>query len=127
MRAPLSGRVTSKFGSRIHPITHKRVFHNGVDIAAPIGTAVVAPEDGRVTEVWDHEKGGHSLAMVGISNTRYGFAHLSAQLHPVGKSVTEGMAIAKTGNSGASTGPHVHFTVKRNGVFMDPEAFFKFL
>ncbi len=121
-------RITSKFGSRIHPITKVESFHNGVDLAAAIGTDVVAPVAGKVMQVWNHARGGgKSLAMIGQDGRRYGFAHLSQQLAKAGQMVAEGEVIAKTGNSGASTGgPHLHFTVKKNGSWVDPESLFKF-
>lgn len=126
MRAPVKGRVTSGFGSRVHPITGKRSFHNGVDIAVPIGTPVLAPENGRICEVWDHPKGGKCIAMKTTMGTRYGFAHLSQQSRKVGDLVFEGDTIALSGNTGASTGAHVHFTVKKGELWMDPARYFHF-
>lgn len=126
MVSPVKGRITGRFGNRTHPITKIRSFHNGVDIAVPAGTAILAPEDGKVTEVWDHIKGGKSLAMVSSSGYRYGFAHLSKQLKKVGELVSEGETIALSGNTGSSTGPHLHFTVKQNGTLIDPMSIFKF-
>jgi len=77
-------------------------------------------------QVWAHERGGLSMAMIGSDGRRYGFAHLSQQLAEQGKMVEEGEIIAKSGNTGASTGPHLHFTVKQNGRWVDPELLFKF-
>lgn len=126
MRTPLKGRITSRYGSRVHPISGKRVFHNGVDISASVGSGIVAPENGKITEVWDHERGGVCLAMVSTMGTRYGFAHLSKRLRKIGDLVFEGEVIAESGNSGASTGPHLHFTVKKGAHWMDPERYFHF-
>jgi len=126
MRAPVKGRITSGFGDRIHPITKKKSFHNGIDIAVPVGTPVLAPENGRITEVWDHLKGGVCLAMVSSSGTRYGFAHLSRRLRKINERVIEGEEIALSGTTGASTGPHLHFTVKKGGQWQDPDKYFIF-
>jgi murein DD-endopeptidase MepM/ murein hydrolase activator NlpD len=126
MKAPLRGRISSKFGSRVHPITGKASFHNGVDVAVPIGTDIVAPEAGKVTECWDHPKGGVCMAMMSDTGTRYGFAHLSKRLVNVGDLVKEGQHVAESGNTGGSTGPHLHFTVKKGGTWMDPTRYFNF-
>lgn len=123
---PCKGRISSKFGNRVHPVSKKTSFHNGVDIAVIVGTPVLAPADGIITEVWNHEKGGKSLAMVSKSGVRFGFAHLSYQLGTKGQKVKSGELIARTGNTGASTGPHLHFTVKINGAWQDPMLHFSF-
>jgi murein DD-endopeptidase MepM/ murein hydrolase activator NlpD len=123
---PISGRVTSKFGNRVHPVTGQSSFHNGVDIAAYIGTPVFAPATGIVIKVWDHPRGGKSMAIQSLEGVRFGFAHLDQQLKREGESVMRGDVIAMTGNSGASTGPHLHFTVKKNGQWIDPETMFTF-
>jgi murein DD-endopeptidase MepM/ murein hydrolase activator NlpD len=124
---PVSGRISSKFGNRIHPITgQKMAFHNGVDIACAIGTEIVAPESGMVTDVYTHPRGGNSLVMVTSTGVRLGFAHLKT--HKVAKNsvVNKGDVIALSGNSGASTGPHVHFTMKINDQFVDPQKYIQF-
>jgi murein DD-endopeptidase MepM/ murein hydrolase activator NlpD len=123
---PLKGIITSRFGKRKHPVTGKQSFHNGVDISAPAGTHVQAPDSGRISEVWDHDTGGKCIAMVGRTGIRFGFAHLSNQLHSEGDIVNIGDVIAESGNSGSSTGPHLHFTVKVNGNWVNPETYFKF-
>lgn len=123
---PVTGRITSKFGSRRHPITGIVTLHNGIDIACVAGTPVKAPEEGTVIQVWEHIKGGKCVAMVGKTCRRYGFAHLSGQLVTVGQQVTEGQVIARSGNTGQSTGPHLHFTVQENGYWRDPLNYFDF-
>lgn len=123
---PIKGRITSRFGSRRHPISGKTSFHNGVDVAAPVGTDILAPADGEITEAWDHERGGVCLAMTDYDGVRFGFAHLSRRLSKYGEKVVAGQPIAKTGNTGASTGPHLHFTVKINGQWVNPLDYFDF-
>lgn len=123
---PIKGRITSKFGNRDHPISGKASFHNGVDIAAPVGTPVLAPADGHISEAWEHDRGGICLAMVDKSGVRFGFAHLQKRFVSVGDQVKAGQDIALSGNTGKSTGPHLHFTVKAHGWWVDPLKYFKF-
>ncbi len=125
---PLSNRVTSKFGERIHPITGVKSGHNGIDLSAVSGTPVVAPEDGTIVNVYSNEAGGKQLIFKGISGLRYGFAHLhSNSIFANGSSAKQGSTIALTGNTGKSTGPHLHFTVTDNdGIKFDPLLLFDY-
>lgn len=112
MIAPLSNiRITCPFGWRIHPITGKRQFHNGIDVAAPLGTPIVAPFDG-VCQTLTHPSGGVQLIIRHSGGLRVGFAHLSRYAEGIrtGSRVREGQVIAYSGESGAVTGPHVHMT-----------------
>ena len=128
MKTPISGRITSPFGERIHPITKEKQQHNGVDISAPIGTPIIAPESGRIKQIYNHAIGGNTLMMVSDRGTRYGFCHLSKIAEGIveGSIVAEGDVICYTGNTGRSTGPHLHFSVQKNNVWIDPETMFKF-
>lgn len=113
----VEGRITSGFGMRVHPVTGmKGSFHNGVDVAAPIGTEVCAPCDGVVREVYRHPTGGLTL-IVGDDEreVRFGFCHLSKVFWAVGTKFYRGGLIALTGNTGRTTGAHCHFTVKAGG------------
>jgi murein DD-endopeptidase MepM/ murein hydrolase activator NlpD len=123
---PCEGRVSSGFGYRVHPISHKKTFHNGLDIAVPIGTVIKAPDAGKITEYWNHDKGGKCLALTTWNGVRFGFAHLSARLVEKGMAVSAGQAIAHSGNTGASTGPHLHFTMSKQGKWINPADHFKF-
>jgi len=123
---PVSGRITSHFGKRRHPVTGIYSFHNGVDIACRQGTPIVAPDYGTITEVWDHALGGKCLAMVSLKDIRYGFAHLSERSVQKGQSVVEGQQIALSGNTGRSTGPHLHFTVRIKGIWENPLKYFSY-
>lgn len=123
---PIMGRITTQFGKRKHPITGKVGLHNGVDISAVVGTSIKAPESGKIIKVWEDVRGGRCLAMMGDSGKRYGFAHLSQQLEDAGERVAQGDVIARTGNTGASTGPHLHFTVQVAGKWVDPMLYFNF-
>ena len=114
------GYITSNYGFRIHPIKRKRIFHNGVDFAAPRGTPILAVADGIVT--FAGKKGGYGriveLKHVDGLVTRY--AHNNANLVKEGQQVRQGQKIATVGSSGSATGPHVHFEVLRNGEHQNP-------
>lgn len=115
-----SGRVSSAFGWRKDPIRGEAAFHHGTDIAMPVGQEVRVAAAGRVT--FAGSQGGYGLTVVvqhadGLE-TRY--AHLSAVLVEAGDQVSKGQAVAKSGNTGKSTGPHLHFEVRRNGQSVDP-------
>lgn len=117
---PVEGRITSKFGYRKSPFGSRREFHNGLDIAAPTGTPIKAAADGVV------EYAGYIRGYGKIVTIRHGYGyetsygHCSKILVKVGQKVKKGQEIAHVGNTGRSTGPHVHYMVKCNGVLEDP-------
>ncbi len=117
---PSGGVVTSRFGWRMHPIFGTREFHTGVDIATRYGSPVVAARAGVVLFVgW---KSGYGRLVVldhgaGLQTT---YSHLSVALVNPGEEVEPGQVIGRIGNSGWSTGPHLFFEVRRNGVPIDP-------
>ena len=125
---PVSGRVTSRFGYRPHPVTGKASsYHNGVDIAVPLGTAIIAPADGTVTTVNSTAAGGLQVIITHTNGWRTGYAHLSSQLVRQGQTVRQGETIALSGNTGQTTGPHLHFTLTDpSGNKTDPEKYFTF-
>lgn len=118
---PMAGRITSKYGYRTHPVTKERgVFHNGIDISAPTGTPIYAPEYGVVIDVLNTERGGLTLYIKhGDFETRY--CHMSKINVVKGEVVMKGSKIAECGNTGVSSGPHLHFGVKLKGNYVDPE------
>lgn len=124
MKYPVAGRITSKFGNRIHPITGATSFHNGIDIAAPIGTPVHSPYSGVVKSVYSNNTGGIQMIVDHDNGFRTGYAHLNEAIKRPGQRVKQGEIIAKTGNTGASTGPHLHLTLRKNGTLVNPEEFF---
>ena len=115
--------LTSTFGERIDPYTNHRVMHKGIDFAADHGSDVLAPADGTV--IFARERGGYGKTLVidhgyGIQS-HYG--HLSDFKATVGESVKRGQVIAAVGNTGRSTGAHLHYEVRFLGVPQDPETF----
>jgi hypothetical protein len=118
-----SGYITSNYGSRIHPVRHRRMFHQGVDFAAPHGTPIVAVADGDV--IFSGRRNGYGqIVEVSHANgyvTRY--AHNSANLVQEGQHVRKGQKIAAVGATGTATGPHCHFEVLKDGENLNPIRF----
>jgi murein DD-endopeptidase MepM/ murein hydrolase activator NlpD len=117
---PVGGWVTSRFGYRQSPFTGKREFHKGLDIANRIGTPIVATADGIVS----HSGKKGMLGNVVVIDHGYGlvtrYGHIDALEVKVGMTVKRGQVIAHMGNSGRSTGPHLHYEVRLNGVPVNP-------
>ncbi len=110
---PADGEIVSGFGRRRHPILGVVHAHSGVDIALPIGSAVNVTADGVVESVTQSSSYGLVIDVAHPASgyvTRY--AHLSASLVKAGEAVARGQQIARSGNSGRSTGPHVHYEVR---------------
>jgi murein DD-endopeptidase MepM/ murein hydrolase activator NlpD len=117
---PVQGWVTSDFGFRTNPFTGLTQMHEGVDISNRTGTVVVAPGNGFVSDIgsdWVHGKFlviSHGFGMT----TRY--SHLNKVLVKAGQKVKRGDKIAEIGTSGKTTGPHLHYEVKLNGIPVNP-------
>ncbi|MCH8033887.1 MAG: peptidoglycan DD-metalloendopeptidase family protein [Bacteroidetes bacterium] len=116
--------IGSRFGIRIHPILKIRKMHTGIDFVVNTGAPVYSPGRGKV--VYIGRNGGYGLEMEidhGFGyRTRY--AHLSKVLVKRGQKIMRGDVIAKTGNSGLSTGPHLHYEISHNGRKLNPSRFF---
>ncbi len=123
LKSPLKyANVTSRFGSRLHPVLHYRKEHNGVDYRAPVGTPVWAVGDGTVTRAGYDAGSGRHVCIRHLNGLETCYLHLSAfaaRVHP-GAHVVQKQVIAYSGNSGLSTGPHLHFALKRGGRFVNP-------
>jgi murein DD-endopeptidase MepM/ murein hydrolase activator NlpD len=120
---PTRGWLTSRFGYRVSPFTGLREFHHGIDIGTRMGTPIIAPADGVVTRVG--MEGGYGK-MVTIDHgygctTRYG--HISKTMVQVGTRIKRGQMIATVGNTGRSTGPHLHYEVHVNGLPVNPKRY----
>lgn len=117
-------KVSSGFGTRNNPFTKQSQFHNGIDIPAPSKTPVYAPIDGEVTLNSYHVAGGNQI-VIQNGDIRFGFAHLFEKpKFAIGDKIKKGQQIGLIGNTGTSTGSHLHFTMKINDVFIDPRKAF---
>ncbi len=116
--------LSSAYGYRLHPILGRYRMHKGIDIAAPKGTNVYAPGNGKVIEI--KRKGGYGKEIV-IDHS-YGYtsryAHLSKILVFKGQRVQRGEIIAKVGSTGLSTAPHLHYEIRVNNQAINPENYF---
>ena len=122
---PINGVLTSAFGYRIHPKRKKRHFHSGIDLAAKKGTPISCAGAGKVVFAgWktgygyvvmvDHGKGYETL-----------YAHCSKLAVTTGQTVSAGKIVAYVGRTGVATGPHLHFEVRKNGVYRNPLKYLK--
>lgn len=114
------GTQSSGFGYRPHPFTGKTSFHPGVDIEVDTGTEVVSARTGVVSDVGVLELYGKYIIVDHAGRYQSVYAHLDEILVAVGQKVRTGERIALSGNSGISTGPHLHFEIRRNGKPIDP-------
>jgi murein DD-endopeptidase MepM/ murein hydrolase activator NlpD len=121
---PANGKITSEFGMRLSPFDGARQLHAGIDIAAAPGSPIKAPADGIVTFVGDFESLGNAIVIKHDSGimTRYG--HTQRVHVRVGQAVKRGALIGTVGNTGKSTGPHLHYEVWVKNQAVDPRDFF---
>jgi murein DD-endopeptidase MepM/ murein hydrolase activator NlpD len=121
---PLSGSITSKFGIRVHPIYNVPLFHSGIDLSAAEGSRVQSTGDG-IVAFSGYDKGYGQKVTI---NHGYGYktiyGHLSKVLVRQGQNVKRGDIIALSGNTGVSTGPHLHYEVRKNNEIVNPTAYF---
>lgn len=122
---PLHGLVTSGFGYRQSPFTGAREMHDGLDISAPHGTAIMATADGVVLYACPLSGGYGNVVYVDHGHGFFSFyGHNSRNLVAAGARVRRGQIIAQVGNTGMSTGPHVHYSVRYKGVWVNPARYF---
>lgn len=114
-------RVSSPFDrNRLHPITRRKSPHNGVDLAAPMGTEIMSTGDGTVTRVGNHPYAGRYVDIKHSSSFETRYLHLSKVLVKRGQRVKRGQKIALSGNTGRTTGPHLHFEFHAKGNPVNP-------
>ncbi len=119
---PVEGaRITSRFGYRTHPITGNYGFHTGLDLAAAEGTPVVSSFYGRVTETGEDDAWGKYVIVEHSENFATFYCHLSEIYVKEGAVIRQGETVGLVGSTGWSTGPHLHFEVRINGIRVDPE------
>ncbi len=123
---PCPGRITSGYGWRIHPITGKRSLHRGIDIAGWYGVPIKACYDGQV--VFTGVRGNYGYCIIIRHNSEYStlYGHCSKIAVNRGAFVSQGDIIGYVGSSGRTTGPHLHFEVRRNGRCVNPFAVMHF-
>ncbi len=120
-RFPLPwGRLSSPYGSRANPFTGHPEFHQGIDIAAPAGTEIFAARDGIVLEASVSPILGNFVKLQHGEGYQTVYGHMSIILVSLKQKVTSGMIIGRVGSTGLSTGPHLHFEVRRKGKSKDP-------
>jgi len=120
---PARGWVTSGFGSRSDPFTGERSMHKGLDIAAESGTKVMSPAEGTIVFAGAHGGYGNVLVIDHGFGVNSRFGHLSEITVKVGQQVKRGAEVGAIGNTGRSTGPHLHYEVRVNGIPQDPRKF----
>jgi murein DD-endopeptidase MepM/ murein hydrolase activator NlpD len=118
--APVPGRITSYFGYRYHPILHFSRFHAGIDFHGDWGAPIVAAADGQVVRAGWAGGYGRQVSIAHAGGLVSSYAHMSRIAAEPGSFVHAGQVIGYVGSSGLSTGPHVHFEVKRNGTPVNP-------
>jgi murein DD-endopeptidase MepM/ murein hydrolase activator NlpD len=117
---PTNGHLTSNYGPRMSPYAGRIKMHEGIDVGAPIGTPIVAPADGVVTFSGPKPGFGNFVQIDHGYGVETIFGHASALIAKKGQKVSRGDHIAIVGNTGYSTGPHVHYEVRVNGTPVDP-------
>jgi murein DD-endopeptidase MepM/ murein hydrolase activator NlpD len=122
---PLEGRVTSSFGEREDPINGEGAFHKGIDIAAPYGSPVRATADGDVSATRMGAGYGREITLDHGHDVLTVYGHLSAMIVVPGQHVTRGQVIGYVGQSGRSTGPHLHYEVRVHMVPVNPHKYLR--
>lgn len=119
-RAPIAGALSSNFGYREHPVEGEERFHYGVDLAAENGTEIDCFADGTVTAVGESSSYGKYCIVAHEGGYSTLYAHCSRITASSGTSVHRGQKIAEVGETGMATGPHLHFELQRDGVYLNP-------
>ncbi len=122
---PVTSYITSSYGYRPNPFTGVHQFHTGLDIGAPMGTPIKAAMSGMVIATGYDNISGNHVVITHHSGYRTLYAHLSVIRVKAGSYVRTGDRIGDVGSTGLSTGPHLHFTVYKNGVTVNPRQLMK--
>ncbi len=120
---PVAGTISSPYGYRSHPVYGERMFHTGVDISVPSGSEVKATANGIVSFAGWTENSGIVVVVEHGHGFSTAYAHCRKALVRVGQRIDRDEAIALSGSTGVSTGPHVHYEIWRNGRTTDPVGF----
>jgi septal ring factor EnvC (AmiA/AmiB activator) len=117
---PLSGWVTSDFGFRTNPFTGLTQMHEGLDISNRVGTSIIAPANGIVSDIGNDQVHGKILVISHGFGMTSRYSHLSKVMVRTGQKVKRGDKLAEVGMSGKTTGPHLHYEVRLNGIPVNP-------
>lgn len=115
-----SGSISSYFGYRTSPTAGASSYHKGIDISVPVGTGVLAAKSGTVVTATYSSSAGNYVAISHGGGVYTYYMHCSSLNVSVGQQVTKGQRIAQSGNTGISTGPHLHFAVFAGGSYVNP-------
>ena len=118
--SPVKGVLSSNFGYREHPVEGEERFHYGVDLAADTGTAIACFADGTVTAVGDSSSYGKKCTGTHANGCATLYAHCSRISVSAGSAVKEGEKLGEVGETGMATGPHLHFELQKDGVYLNP-------
>jgi murein DD-endopeptidase MepM/ murein hydrolase activator NlpD len=122
---PVRGHLSSRFGVRYHPILHRRKLHTGDDLAARYGTPFRAARGGRVLWAGWKKAYGNTVIIDHGNGTTTLYGHASKLAVRAGQPVQAGQYIGNVGSTGFSTGPHLHFEVRKHGQPIDPTPYLK--
>lgn len=122
---PVDGILTSAFGYRINPISKKKEFHNGIDIAAGEGSEIRATDDCVVQKVGSSKSFGNFVECKSNDGYQFFYGHLQKILVKQNDQVHKNQIIALSGKTGFATGPHLHYSIKFHNEFIDPLSFVK--
>lgn len=120
IRPVSGGRISCGFGNRVAPTRGASSYHQGVDYSIPTGTSVMASSGGTVSKAGWGSGYGYVVYIDHVAGTQTRYAHLSKVNVKAGQQVSQGQKIASSGNTGISTGPHLHFEMRINGVAVNP-------
>ncbi len=122
---PAYTRISDDYGNRVHPILGVEKFHNGIDLAAPYGSSILAAYDGDVVAA-DYSSSMGNYVMISHGSGIYTiYMHASSLKVSKGQSVSKGQVIAAVGSTGRSTGNHLHFSVRKDGSYVSPWGYLK--
>lgn len=117
---PVKGTLTSEFGYREHPLEGEERFHYGIDLAADTGTAIQCFADGTVTALGESSSYGQYLIVTHAGGYSTLYAHCSKLIASSGSDVEKGETIAEVGETGNTTGPHLHFELHQGSMYLNP-------
>ena len=121
---PLEGDITSGFGWRDNPVLGVYEFHDGIDISVPVGTKAAAVKSGTIQQIRISETYGKLLELLTDDGYVVTYAHMDSFSVSEGDRVAQGDTVGETGNTGLTTGPHLHIGITCQGSYLDPAKVF---